>query len=56
MNCGKMYDKVIRGMHRYSIILGNTSTDYGVVISSDHKERTVMVKWVKPYTPGQSSK
>ncbi|KAL4240344.1 E2/E3 hybrid ubiquitin-protein ligase ube2o [Mactra antiquata] len=34
----------------------NTCTEYGVIISCDHKERTVMVKWVQPYAPGKSNK
>jgi len=31
---------------------GVTATGYGVVVSSDYKERTVMVKWITPYEPG----
>ena len=38
------------------LLLGNASTDYGVVVSCDHKERTCMVKWMKPYFPGKSQR
>ncbi|WAQ97206.1 UBE2O-like protein [Mya arenaria] len=35
---------------------GTTGTGYGVVVSSDYKERTVMVKWIQPYQPGTDLK
>ncbi|XP_052265648.1 (E3-independent) E2 ubiquitin-conjugating enzyme-like isoform X2 [Dreissena polymorpha] len=34
----------------------HTCTDYGVVVSANYKERTVMVKWVKPYIPGVTNR
>ena len=39
---------------RSCFLPGNANTDYGVIVSCDHKERTCMVKWMKPYFPGKS--
>ena len=39
----------------FFFVTDGIGTEYGVVTKCDHKERTVMVKWMKPYQ-GQSGR